>query len=215
MYSPEVGVAFADARQARSQAACGQQRGGKPAMKQSERQPRRGIRFKLKALNRRSVSRALSHVDVLQVCLSHNLRTGNERHRHRPGNKIDPALSYRNRVLWGPTDPTTGTALAGSTLEMLDLVPKRWDAIMGIELVFQPPDGWNCDDFYAACLQWVAARYEHILSAVVHLDQALPHMHVLVLAIARDKLSGAAMTSYENRVIAQRASFLAHMHRTL
>lgn len=170
-----------------------------------------GLRFKLKTLNTKKVRRAKCPSEVLLVCLRHNLRK--ENHDHRTRHPIDPAKTVNNTVLIGSTEPSVCAELANNILDELGLSPKRMDAIMGIEYVFQPPPGWDVPLFYEVCLGWVKGRFEYVLSAVVHRDQPLrpPHLHVLVLAVADEKLDGGAMTSGSNGRDAQRIDFMNHM----
>lgn len=172
-----------------------------------------GVRFGLKALNVKSVSRAKAPMDVLAVCLQHNLRQGNEAHRHR--RPIDATRTANNSVLIGSSAPHEAAAEAAAVFKSLGVKPPRSDSIVGVELVFQPPEEHDTSTFYDACLAWTRANYEHLLSAVVHRDQKRPHMHVLVLALEGNKLSGAALTSGSRRLQAQRAHFMAHMRKEL
>jgi hypothetical protein len=172
-----------------------------------------GLRFAIKTLNVKSVRRAMTSSDVLFVCLCHNLRRKNEGHRHR--SFIDPTRTSKNEVLRGSADPSINAELASNSLDALGVVVKRKDTIMGIELLFQPPKGRDIREFWEACLRWIDARYQYVLSAVIHRDQKRPHMHVLVLPVVNGKLVGADMTSKLNRSQAQRYSFMAHMRETL
>lgn len=169
-----------------------------------------GLRFGLKTLNTKRVKRAKAPETVLLVCLRHNLRKDNEGHRHR--SLINASRTRLNEVLVGPSNPSAGAELAQNILDELGLPPPpRIDTIMGVELVFQPPDGWDERSFYDGCLAWVRGRYEHVLSAVVHRDQKRPHMHVLALPITEQRRTGAEMTSGANRLQAQRSDFMASM----
>lgn len=172
-----------------------------------------GLRFGAKALNTKSVSRAKAPDEVLSVCLAHNLRQGNEKHRHR--SPIDPARTALNQVIHGPACLVAAEGKAASTLAELGAAPRRADSIMGLELVLQPPDGADTPAFWSACMAWVTGRYEHVLSAVVHLDQERPHMHVLVLAVANGRLDGNYLTAGKNRFTRQRLDFLAFIRDTL
>ena len=172
-----------------------------------------GLRWALKTLSIKSVRRAADPGDVLPVCLAHNLRTGNEGHRHR--SKIDPARTGNNEVLRGPACPLVAGELAGNILDELGLVPPRRDTIMGVEVVVQAPDGIDTPEFWSTCVSWLAGRYEHIVSAVVHRDQKRPHMHLVALAVAAGKLAGHALTAGVNRVMAQRRDFMAHVCASL
>lgn len=172
-----------------------------------------GLRFSVKALNTRSVKRASHPGDVLPVCLAHNLRQGNEDHRHR--RRIDPNRSRLNEVWAGPDRLDVAIALVHDTLDALDIAPRRCDAIMGVELVFQPPYGIDLRPFWAACMTWAQSRYEHIVSATVHHDQKRPHMHVLALAISGGRLAGNEMTASPYRPKQRRADFMAFMREAL
>ena len=172
-----------------------------------------GLRLRLKALNVKTVTRAADPGEVLPVCLSHNLRTGNEGHRHR--SRIDPARSGANEVLRGPACPLVAAELARSVLEELGIVPARRDTIMGVEAVVQAPEGSDTPAFWSECLRWVDGRYQHIVSAVVHRDQSRPHLHVIALAVVGGKLAGNALTSGAGRFTSQRREFLAHMRDRL
>jgi Plasmid recombination enzyme len=164
-------------------------------------------------LNVKSVARAAEPGEVLPVCLSHNLRTGNEDHRHR--SRIDPTRTGTNEVLRGSACPLVASELVRSVLEELGIVPARCDAIMGVEAVIQAPEGSDTPAFWSECLRWVESRYQHIVSAVVHRDQSRPHLHVIALAVADGKLAGHALTSGAGRFTSQRREFLAHMRDRL
>lgn len=172
-----------------------------------------GLRLRLKTLSVKTVTRATEPGEVLPVCLSHNLRAGNEDHRHR--SRIDPARTGANEVLRGPACPLVAGELARSILDELGAIPSRRDTIMGIEAVIQAPDGSDTPTFWTECLTWATGRYQHVLSAVVHRDQARPHMHVIALAVADNKLAGNALTSGERRFTRQRQEFLARIRTRL
>lgn len=172
-----------------------------------------GLRFAGKTLSTKTVRRAADFGEVLPVCLSHNLRRGNEDHRHR--SRIDPARTGANEVLRGPACPLVASELVRSVLEELGIVPARVDAIAGLELVIQPPDGHDTPAFWSECLAWVDARYQHVVSAVVHRDQKRPHIHVIALAVADGRLAGHALTSGAGRFTIQRRDFMAHVFATL
>jgi hypothetical protein len=172
-----------------------------------------GMRIKLKTLSIKTVARALEPAKVLPVCFAHNLRAGNEDHRHR--SRIDPARKGANSVLRGPSCPLVAEELVCSVLDELGIVPARRDTIMGVEAVIQAPDGADTPAFWAECLAWAAGRYQHIVNAVVHRDQSRPHMHVVALAVTGGKLAGHALTSGACRFTSQQREFLAHIRDRL
>lgn len=171
---------------------------------------REGLVLGIKTLNVETVSRAKGDFrEVLPVCLAHNLRQQNDKHRHK--SKIDPNRTPNNEVLVGPGDLNECVRRVAEEFDRLGIQPRRRDAIAGIELVIQPPSGWDAPDFWRTALEWVRSRYEHVVSAVIHRDQERPHVHVLVLAVSGGKLAGSAMTSQENRFEKQRSEFQAVM----
>jgi hypothetical protein len=172
-----------------------------------------GLHFSGKRLNVKTVRRAADFGEVLPVCLAHNLREGNEAHRHR--SPIDPARTGLNEVLRGSASLPVSVELVRGIFDELGIVPARADAIAGIELVFQPPDGHDTPAFWSECLSWVDGRYQHVVSAVVHRDQKRPHLHVLVLAVAGAKLAGNDLTAGSNQFTIQRREFMAHVFATL
>ena len=172
-----------------------------------------GLCFTGKTLNIKTVSRAATPADVMPTCLAHNLRQGNEDHRHRSA--IDPARTHRNEVLRGPSSLAVALEVAQSILAEFDLTPRRADTIMGIELVFQPPDGADSPAFWTECLRWADARYQHVISAVVHRDQKRPHMHLLALAVADGRWAGHALTSGDMRTSLQGRDFTRDMREVL
>ena len=172
-----------------------------------------GLRLRLKVLNIKTVTRAADPGEVLPVCLSHNLRTGGDDHRHR--SRIDPARTGANEVLRGPACPLVAAELVQTTLAELGIVPARRDTIMGVEAVIQAPEGADVPAFWRECVMWAAGRYQHIVSAVVHRDQSRPHLHVIALAVAAGKLAGNTLTSGAGRFTLQRSEFMEHMRARL
>ncbi|NYG31930.1 plasmid recombination protein [Sphaerotilus montanus] len=169
---------------------------------------RAGLWFAGKALNVKTVRRAADFGEVLPVCLSHNLREGNEAHRHR--SPIDPTRRGLNEVLRGPASLPVAVELVRNAFDELGIVPARADAIAGIELMFQPPDGHDTSAFWSECLRWVDGRYQHVVSAVVHRDQKRAHMHIIALAVADGRLAGNTLTSGVNLLQRQRREFMGH-----
>ena len=172
-----------------------------------------GLTFRLKVLNTKTVKRAKTPGEVLPVCLAHNLRQGNDEHRHR--SRIDPSRTHRNEAWAGPDRLDVAEALVRDTLESFGLEPKRRDTIMGVEMVIQPPHVIDLRVFWSECLAWAHGRFEHVVSAVVHHDQKRPHMHILALAVAGGRLAGNELTASPNRRHQRRADFMAYMRHTM
>lgn len=176
-----------------------------------------GLMMQFATLSTKSVSRAKGDpAEVMLPCLEHNLRSGNERHRHR--SHIDAARTPLNTVLRGGVEAHGTDQAARRLLGERGAAPSRKDAIMGIEIVFQPPEGWDTQVFYDECLRWAEEWFQAdagaMLSAVVHRDQRRPHMHVLMLPLLDGRLQGHAMTSGVKGRGAQ-AAFRKHLRERL
>jgi hypothetical protein len=172
-----------------------------------------GLRASVKVLNTRTVSRAGTPQDVPLVALQHNLRDGNEDHRHR--HPIDASRTPANTVLRGPTSAAVGAELVQSILDELGIAPARRDTIMMVEHVVQAEDGGDTPAVWLAALEWLDTKYQHVVSAVVHRDQTRPHMHALSLAVADGKLAGHALTSGDRGLTRQRFDLLHHLRDAL
>lgn len=77
----------------------------------------------------------------------------------------------------------------------LGIIPKRRDAVLITEFIFSasPSLFVNMNDneirqYFQDCYNWVAEQYgiDNIVSAMVHLDETTPHMHLCIMPITRD-----------------------------
>lgn len=99
--------------------------------------------------------------------------------------QIDPSRLHQNVLLQGPA---TAQGISEAAWRMIQQakVQVRKNASMGIELVFSLPPSTSFDsaDYFADAMHW-ASRYFDVplLSAVIHNDQTLPHMHVILLPL--------------------------------
>ncbi len=174
-----------------------------------------GLRVGLKSLNTRTVNRAIDHADVLRVCLCHNLRSGNDEHRHRHG--INDSLSHLNTVMHGARSPEDGVTRAMTMASATGAKLARHDALLAVEIVIKPPTGWDRIGFWREFMKWLETTYgaEAVLSVVVHRDQRQPHAHAIVMPILGGRWVGSVITtgSYGAPRVVQ--SLLKHMRQTL
>ena len=117
---------------------------------------------------------------------------------------IDASKISLNYCLEGCADPEQGYR---STLEAIEEYNEsmpakmRHDAVIAAELVFSFPatrKDINDKEFFPDCLIWCKKEYpEHpMISADVHLDEANPHMHVLIGCVLPDQLLGSKSFGY-------------------
>lgn len=97
---------------------------------------------------------------------------------------ITPTKSHLNVVSRGGTTSSEVVALAEQLIRAAGIEKLRKDVVYAVEYIFSlPPDtNVNLHAYFNASLEWVASYTGcPILSAVTHLDEGAPHMHVLAL----------------------------------
>lgn len=115
--------------------------------------------------------------------------------------RIDATRTRCNTILHGPGSAAEVQAQATALLAAAGVDPEklRRDHCQAIEAVFSlPPDAAIHDRpaYFAQCLAWLAnALTLPVLSAVVHLDEAAMHLHVLLLPLEGRAYVGSAPIS--------------------
>lgn len=147
---------------------------------------------------------------MVRVSSDHNLRT-----KHCPylgTSKILNHASAQIDVLHGSTSPQDVAAAALHRREQAGVKRLRKNQVVALEiLVTLRP--LACDDeagFFQGSLAWVAevfGGWPNILTAVVHHDEAAPHMHALVIPVIGNRMNGSALVGGPGRLRALRDSF--------
>lgn len=101
---------------------------------------------------------------------------------------IDASRITENVLLAGPETADGVQALAGEWLTGagIDTSKLRRDHCQAIEVVFSLHElsGIEPVAYFRRCLEWVSAEIRlPVLSAVIHMDEAAPHFHVLMLPV--------------------------------
>lgn len=132
----------------------------------------------------------------LLMAASHNLRDHQAEHGARENICLE--LSYLNVNLHGPSQSGAVDALARE-LKIKYAVPKRKqrkDHVQALEFVISLRSDSDVDTvaYFKASTRWLIDVFgeEMLLSAVVHYDEAEPHMHALVLPIVEGQYMGGA-----------------------
>ena len=123
---------------------------------------------------------------------------------HGAFSHIDASKMSLNYCLEGCTDPEQGY---GATLQAIDqfnsgrLAKMRHDAVIAAELLFSIPSARtdiNHREFLTDCLTWCKKEFpEHpLISADVHLDEASPHLHILIGCVLPNRLLGSKSLGY-------------------
>jgi hypothetical protein len=159
----------------------------------------------IKPLNTRSVAAAKNDkARIIPVAAKHLCREI-PAEVCRSGGRIDPRRSAQNYTLIpGMMSEAAITAQAIRVMahHRIEWRQARRDQIMGVELVFSLPAGFGGDQrhFFTECLRWTERHFSQpvqIIAAVVHLDEAAPHLHVvLVPIVALGQMSGHDVVGY-------------------
>jgi hypothetical protein len=145
----------------------------------------------IKSLNLKSVAAARNRDQVLPIVGRHLYREI-QAETCWNGGRINHSRSWMNFSLL-PDRPMTSVAMVEAALTVvanngIDWSKLRKDKIVGVELVISLPAAFQGDTrlFFVESLAWVRATFPSpitIIAAVVHLDEAAPHMHVILAPI--------------------------------
>ena len=80
----------------------------------------------------------------------------------------------------------------------------RHDAVLAIEVVFSVPVSRadiNTEEYFKDCLAWTIEQFSpaSLLTTDVHLDEAAPHMHVILSCVTPNKLIGSKIKGNKAR----------------
>ena len=141
---------------------------------------------------------------IVLASAKHNLRA------LPPAENINADRSTDNVILRGPGEPHEVAALAQSLISRAGLKSLRTDAVRALEIIVSLPPASGVDEqsFFAAAVEW-ADRYlgVPVLSAIVHNDEAAPHLHVVLLPLIADRMIGSEMMGGFGRWQAIQADF--------
>jgi len=110
----------------------------------------------------------------------------------------DSDLSHLNQVLRGPSTPEDVAAMAKTLMSAAGIhTLKRKDNITAIEAIASLPVGSVIDPlaYFTDFNAWAEKRFgkHNILSADIHLDEAAPHCHILILPLVGDRLDASGI----------------------
>jgi Plasmid recombination enzyme len=182
-------------------------------------EPRPGtFRIGLKSLNINSVAAAKGNPSRVLLAAGRHLAREIPAEKDSACGRIRPHLSCNNYVLAGPPDAEGIASLAAQLMgEAGVLFPVRKDCIMGIEVVFSLPATTSVDirAYFEAALAWTREEFAPapIISAVVHLDEPHPHMHVLVLPLIDGSMQGGKVAGYKATFNRRKRDFYLNVAR--
>lgn len=136
--------------------------------------------------------------EILRDALKHNLRLI-ERETEIVSH-INPARKSLNKVLAGETNPVKITRDTVELVKQSTGKKLRTNGVFAVEVIISLPVNIaiDTDAFFEQTLDWLRDYYAcPVISAVVHYDEANPHMHVLVLPLRAGRMIGASVVGYK------------------
>ena len=127
----------------------------------------------------------------LLALLKHHKRT------ELPKDNIDPKRSKLNYCLTAPATPASIAAHANGQMLNAGIERKRKNGVIAVEVLFSLPIDRHSQDtrpFFNDCYSWLHKTFAgELLSFDVHLDEAAPHAHALILPLIDRKMQGNKM----------------------
>lgn len=129
-----------------------------------------------------------------------------------PSHAINHQLSRQNVVLAGPNSPEKIVNMAKDQIHHTgtDIKKLRYDYVQSVEVLISLTRELESGSipFFQACVQWLRNWFgdKKILSAVVHLDENHPHVHVLISPVVEEKINGSFLIS-RKKLLDQRETF--------
>jgi len=148
----------------------------------------------------------------VRAAAAHNLReipAGADEH-------IDPARSRLNYALVGPE--TAGAVVRHAMKRMddegIDTTKLRKNGVTAIEVLHSLPVGSTVPHraYFEACVAWTGQQFggaANIVSAIVHMDEAAQHCHVILVPIREGRMRGSDMVGGIGELAEHQLSFYA------
>ncbi|WP_207225026.1 plasmid recombination protein [Rivibacter subsaxonicus] len=126
--------------------------------------------------------------------------------------RIDCSSSHRNIVLRGPDTPEAVVQFAKDLMAAGGARLVRKDAVACVEIVFSLPVRSEVDpaSYFTACTEWAEAHFGcPVLSSDIHLDEAQPHCHVLLLPMVDGRMRGSSLVGDRQKLAEHHERFHA------
>lgn len=154
----------------------------------------------------------IKSLEHLLAALRHNLRETKDV-KHRDGT-IDGRRSHMNVRLKGVSSSEKGRVEFNRLRELAEANQKRKprkDAVVAIEVVvsWPYPELADPEDYFWLAFDWCFNFYDGclILSAVVHRDEACPHLHYILIPFVKNWFRGSDLFGNRARLTQMQDSF--------
>lgn len=118
---------------------------------------------------------------------------------------IDVTRTTLNYALVGNDTPEEIATHAKIQMLKAGIDTPRKNAVLAVELLFSLPNAWHSRDtkpFFEDCLNWLKSNFAcEILAFDVHLDEAAPHAHAVLLPLIDGKMQGSDLVGNRWNII--------------
>jgi hypothetical protein len=125
---------------------------------------------------------------------------------------IDSARVHLNYSLYGPTTARAVADHAKVLIAAAGITKLRKNCAYAIEIVFSLPLSFSGDGrgFFDACMDWSILQFggaSNLLSFDVHMDEAAPHAHALILPLLCGRMKASDMLGNRSTIASRQDSF--------
>jgi len=143
----------------------------------------------------------------IRIAARHNLR---EFLPAVDSSNIDIHRSSQNQILIGHPSAADVYAEFKRLINEAKIGKIRKNAVCGIEFIFSIPLASTIESvaFFEDCLRWLERPFPApIVSAVIHRDEGVPHMHVIMIPLVESELQGSKIMGDRAHVKRLQTSF--------
>ena len=151
----------------------------------------------------------LTGSNIIAIAHRHNLR---EIQAERGADShINPLKTCLSVVLRGAGNAADIAAEAVRLMQAADVLPLRKNAVMALEVVISLPPDSGIDEkaLFEKSVEWASFFEVQILSAIIHNDEASPHIHIILLPLFDGRMIGHRLMGNRQRLQAMQADFHA------
>jgi hypothetical protein len=152
----------------------------------------------------------LTGKNIIQAAAKHNCRELAAEIGLTADSHIDPKRIRHNIILRGAD---TAAGIAGAAQSLMDdaeVKPLRKDAVRALEIIFSlhAESTIAHRPYFEDATRW-AENYFNVpaISSIIHLDEAAPHCHVILLPLIDGRMVGSDLMGGRSKIVAHQSDF--------
>jgi len=152
----------------------------------------------------------LTGKNIIQVAAKHNCRELAGEIGLTPESHIDPKRIKHNIILKGAD---TAAGIAGAAQRLMDeakVKPLRKDAVRALEIIFSlhAESTIAYRPYFEDATRWAENYFNvPVISSIIHLDEAAPHCHVILLPLINGRMVGSDLMGGRSKIVAHQSDF--------